>query len=94
MPMKQFFTLLAMVIILVCQATTGNTKQGGAPQKTEIHSKKEQAKLLKAQCPHYPSAQSYTGAGISKTLGETFESWKKNYPEEYASYLKIFNYTR
>ena len=91
--MKQFITLLAFTILLFAnaQATNTGSKENKAIQ-TEAKVKQEQAKQLKKQCPHYPSGQSFTGIA-TKALTETFDSWKKNYPQEYTAYLKIFNYT-
>jgi hypothetical protein len=91
--MKQFITLLAFTILLFAniQATSSGSNENKAT-KTEAQVKQEQAKQLKKQCPHYPSAQR-TGAA-SKVVTETFDSWKKNYPQEYTAYLKIFNYTK
>ncbi len=91
--MKQFITLLAFTILLFAnaQATNSGSKESKAT-KTEAQVKQEQAKQLKKQCPHYPSAQGFTGTA-TKAVTETFDSWKKNYPQEYTAYLKIFNYT-
>ena len=91
--MKQYITLLAFTILLFAnaQATNSGANENKAT-KTEAQVKQEQAKQLKKQCPHYPSAQR-TGAA-SKAVTDTFDSWKKNYPQEYTAYLKIFNYTK
>ena len=92
--MKQFITLLTFTILLFAnaQATNSGSKESKAT-KTEAQVKQEQAKQLKKQCPHYPSGQSFTGVA-TQAVAETFDSWKKNYPQEYTAYLKIFNYTK
>ena len=91
--MKQFITLLACTFLLFAnaQAIKTNSKTSKATQ-TEAQVKKEQAKQLKQQCPHYPTAQSQSGIS-APAVTESFGSWKKSYPEEYSAYLKIFNYT-
>jgi len=93
--MKQLFTLLASFLFLITNAQPGNNGEAKEAKatKTEAQTRQEQARQLKRLCPHYPSGQSYSGIA-TKAVTETFDSWKKNYPQEYTSYLKIFNYTK
>ena len=67
---------------------TVNPVKGINPQQ-DMLLKQEQAKLLKAQCPHYPNAPS-TGVGTGSQ--PAFENWKRSFPVEYSAYLKIFNF--
>ena len=64
-----------------------------AIKKTEIQLKQEQAKLMKEHCPNYPAYKSRVSQpGASVASMSEFENWKKNYPVEYAAYLKIFGF--
>jgi hypothetical protein len=59
--------------------------------KTEAQQKDEQAILMKTFCPNHPAYQAAT-QGASKANFDAAESWKKNYPAEYAAYLQIFHF--
>lgn len=60
--------------------------------KTEAQLKAEQSILMKTYCPNHPAYQRATGPGASKASFDAAESWKKNYPAEYAAYLQIFHF--
>lgn len=59
--------------------------------KTEAQLKAEQSILMKTYCPNHP-AYGVAGPGASKASIDAAESWKKNYPSEYAAYLQIFHF--
>ena len=56
---------------------------------SEAALKLEQAKQMSDLCPHFPSSPT-AGAGTESIAA--FENWKKNFPKEYAAYLKIFDF--
>ncbi len=59
----------------------------------EAQLKATQAKQMKEQCPNHPSFKSSSKSpGVNAELRNEYENWKKNYPSEYAAYLKIFNF--
>lgn len=60
--------------------------------KTEAQLKEEQSILMKTYCPNNPAYHWATGPGASKASINADESWKKNYPAEYAAYLQIFHF--
>jgi hypothetical protein len=59
--------------------------------KTEAQLKAEQSILMKTFCLNHPAYQS-AAPGASKASIDAAESWKKNYPAEYAAYLQIFHF--
>lgn len=61
--------------------------------KTEPQLKQEQAKIMKELCPNHPSYKTAVKQpGANMQSANAYESWKKNYPAEYAAYLKIFDF--
>ena len=61
--------------------------------KTETQLKQSQAKIMKELCPNHPSYKTaVTQPGANVQSINAYESWKKNYPAEYAAYLKIFDF--
>ena len=71
------------------------TKSNGVNviKKPEAQLKQERAKLMKELCPNHPAYRSKVSLpGASVALMNEFENWKKNYPVEYAAYLKIFGF--
>ena len=77
----------------VKQSPNSNSNGVTAIKKTETQLKQEQAKLMKELCPNYPAYRSKVSQpGASVASMNEFENWKKNYPVEYAAYMKIFGF--
>jgi hypothetical protein len=61
--------------------------------RSESQLKEAQAKLMKELCPNHPAYKKVSSQpGASAASNNAYESWKKNYPGEYAAYLKIFSF--
>ena len=60
--------------------------------KTEAQVKQEQAKLMKELYPNHPAYMTVKQQGAGASSQDAYELWKKNYPGEYAAYLKIFGF--